>query len=167
MKDKEMIHRFDEDVRKIQDGQPISTHYTSSDYAQNLNIARALSVFSSVSFSHTQNDVKKHLLEKVRSKPQRGQIKPRFSFVYSLGICVLLVLFSLAIPPVRAFAPDVIRQIGNFFFVNQPTDAENYVASMQSGTPTSTPVALQSASTMPQVFESGLLSAEEASTKAG
>ncbi|MBA4386132.1 MAG: hypothetical protein C0410_15455 [Anaerolinea sp.] len=167
MKDKETIHRFNEDISKIQDGQTISTDGNTNAYAQTLEVARALSAFSSVSLSHAQNNVKQSLLEKVRSKPQRAQLKPRFSFVYSLGICLLLTLFSLAIPPVRAFAQEMVQQIGNFFFVNQPSDAENYVARMQSGTPTSTPDPLMAGNTNSQVFESALLSAAEASAKAG
>lgn len=167
MKDKEMIHRFNEDVSKIQDGEPISTHDISTDYMQTLEVARELSAFSSVSLRHTQNNVKQNLLEKVRSKPQKAQMKPRFSFVYSLGICLLLALFCLAIPPVRAFAQEMVQQIGNFFFVNQPSDAENYVATMQSGRPIPTPDPLLAGNTTSQVFESALLSVADASTKAG
>lgn len=167
MKDNKLIHRFNEDICKIQDGQPISTDDISSDYVQTLKVAEALSAFSSVSLSQTQNDLKQHLLEKIGSKPQLVQKKPRLSFVYALGLCALLALFSLTIPPVRAFAQELVQMIGNFVFINEPTDAEKYVASMQSGTPTSSPDPLMAGNTNSQVFESALLSAEEASAKAG
>ena len=167
MNDKEMIRQFNEDLDKIQNHQTIVMEGLTNDYAQELRIASELSAFSSASLSHERLIIKQHLLEAASSKSRRNQVSPRFAFVSALGICLLLAFFSLAIPPVRTFAQDIIQSIGNFFFVDQPTDAENYVATMQSGTPTTTPNPTLIAKITPQFYESALLTAAEASAKAG
>jgi len=67
----------------------------------------------------------------------------------------------------RAFAQDLIRRIGNFMFINEPTDAEQYVATMQSGTPTPTLDPNWVCTDCPEPQIAGLLTIQEASIKAG
>ncbi|MDP3451237.1 MAG: hypothetical protein Q8R87_11710 [Anaerolineaceae bacterium] len=167
MNDKEMIRRFTEDLNKMQNQQPIEMDGLLTSYAQELQVANQLSAFSSATLSKTRLPMKQHLLEVASSKSRVPQAKLRFSFVSALGIFLLLALFSLAIPPVRAFAQEIVQNIGNFFFVDQPTDAENYVATMQSGTPTTTPDPTIVAKITPQFFETKILSVADASAKAG
>lgn len=167
MNSKATIHRFNDDLNKIQNHQPTATDGLSIDYAQELLIANRLSTFSSAALSHDQLTIRKHLIEKVGIKPRSLQASPRFSFVSALAICLLLALFSLAIPPVRTFAQNIIQSIGNFLFVDEPTDAENYVATVQSGIPTPTPDPTIIAKITPQFYETKLLSSADASAKAG
>jgi len=167
MNDKETIHRFNEDLNKILNHQTVEMDGVSTDYAQVLQVANQLSAFSSASLSQGRLHFKQHLLETVTNKSRAPQAKPRFSFVSALGIFLLLAFFSLAIPPVRTFAQEIVQNIGNFFFVDQPTDAENYVSTMQSGMPTATPDPTIVAKITPQFYETKLLSAAEASAKAG
>jgi hypothetical protein len=65
--------------------------------------------------------------------------RPRYQALsVSLALIAILVLITLTVPPVRAFAQEIIRQIGNFAISSAPTDAEQYVTTLESGTPTST-----------------------------
>jgi len=167
MNEKELIRRFNDDVNKIQARQATSEVDISDDYAGMIKIASYLSNFSSAPLSKTHLLLRQGLLKKIENMTQRVLGRPRLSFVTILGIFGLLALFSLAIPPVRTFAQDILQGIGNFFFVNQPSDAENYVATMQSGTPTLTPDPAIVAKITPQFFETKLLTVAEASKKAG
>lgn len=167
MNDKEMIRQFNEDLDKIQNHQAIVIDGLTKDYAQALRIASQFSAFSSAALSHERLNIKQHMLEAASSQSRKRQVSPRLSFVSALGICLLLMVFSLTIPPVRTFAQNIIQSIGNFFFVDQPTDAEKYVATMQSGKPTATPNPTLVAKITPQFYESALLTAAEASEKAG
>jgi hypothetical protein len=81
------------------------------------------------------------------------------------AILVVMVVISIITitPQGRAWARGVIHQIGNFVITNEPSDAEKYVATLQSGTPTST----ANPDWNPELVVSGLLTVSQASTKAG
>jgi hypothetical protein len=80
-------------------------------------------------------------------------------------VLVVLVAVSIvaATPQGRAWARGIIHQIGNFVITDEPSDAEKYVATLQSGTPTST----ANPDWNPELVVSGLLTVSQASTKAG
>ena len=167
MNDKNMMHRFNDDLIKIQNHQPVTSVETQDDYVQLLQIANQLTAFSSVPLSQNRQNIKQHLINTASNNSSRHHARPRLSFVTALGSCLILALFSMVIPPVRTFAQNILQNIGNFFFVDQPTDAENYVATMQSGIPTATLNPTLAARITPQVYESELLTAAAASAKAG
>jgi hypothetical protein len=81
------------------------------------------------------------------------------------AILVVLVAVSIvaATPQGRAWARGIFHQIGNFVITDEPSDAEKYVATLQSGTPTST----ANPDWNPELVVSGLLTVSQASTKAG
>ena len=167
MNNKKMIHRFNDDLAKIQNHQTITSTGENNDYTQTIRVANQLFAFSSAPLSQSRLQMRQRILENVSDQPRIQKAKFRFSFAAVLGVCLVLVLFLLTIPPVRAIAQTVLQQIGNFFFVNQPSDAENYVATIQSGTPTPTLDPTRAAGITPQFFESQLLTPAEASEKAG
>jgi len=91
--------------------------------------------------------------------------RPRYrTLIASLASVVSLVLVTLTIPPVRALAQDIIHQIGSFMISNAPSDAEQYVATLESGTPTPTP---DPNGGIPEDVIAGLLTSGQASAKAG
>lgn len=167
MNTKSTIQHFNDDLNKIQNHQPTVTDRSSLDYTQELKIANRLLTFSSASVSQNRLVLKQRLIEKIRTKKRISPERPRFSFVSALSLCLILTILSLAIPPVRTFAQNIIQSIGNFLFVDQPTDAENYVATVQNGIPTPTPNPTIVAKITPQFYETKLLSVEDASAKAG
>ncbi len=81
-----------------------------------------------------------------------------------LALITILVLVTLTVPPVRALAQEIIHRIGNFVITNEPSDAEQYVATLESGTPTPTPNPNRE---IPEEMIVGRLTVAQASSKAG
>ena len=109
---------------------------------------------------NVQTNVNKNRSTSVRSA--------RFSrYVMAAFIVMFLVIAALFTPPGQALAQEVIRRIGNFIITSEATDAENYVATLQSGTPTPTPDPNRVCLDCPLPVESGRLSLAQVSEKAG
>jgi hypothetical protein len=85
---------------------------------------------------------------------------------FALLIIVALLALTFITPQGRAFAQDIIRRIGNFIITDESSDAEKYVATLQSGTPTPT-VDPNWVCTDCQPVVAGLLTITHASAKAG
>ncbi|MEA5077691.1 MAG: hypothetical protein VB013_03900 [Anaerolineaceae bacterium] len=85
------------------------------------------------------------------------------------AITILTVLFLLmtTVPEVKAFTDGFITRIGNLIFKEGPTDAQVYVATMQSGTPTATFDPNKKCTSCPTPQVVGLLSVAEVSKQAG
>jgi hypothetical protein len=105
---------------------------------------------------------------KIVSQPAKPFISPKLRWGVS-AILVLMVVFLLmtSVPEVKAFADGFITRIGNLIFKEGPTDAQVYVATMQSGTPTATFDPNKKCTDCPTPQVVGLLSVAEASDQAG
>lgn len=95
--------------------------------------------------------------------------KPRRISRAALITLTIIVLLALALitPQGRAFAQEIIRRIGNFIISDEASDAEKYVATLQNGTPTPTVDPNWVCTDCPEPVVVGLLTIEQASTKAG
>lgn len=86
------------------------------------------------------------------------------------GIASIIALYGilfLSVPEVQAATRNLIIRIGNLLIDNDPTDAELYVATMTSGTPTATVDPNKVCEDCRQVQVAGLLSVEQAGENAG
>lgn len=85
-----------------------------------------------------------------------------------LAALVVVAAVTLAASPQgQALARDILRRIGNFVITDEASDAEKYVATLQSGTPTPTPNPDFDCSECPKPFETGKLTVAQVSEKAG
>lgn len=102
------------------------------------------------------------------NQPAKPFVNPKFRWGLS-AIMLLMVLFLLmtTVPEVKAFANGFITRIGNLIFKEGPTDAQVYVATMQSGTPTATFDPNKKCTDCPTPQVVGLLSIAEVSEQAG
>jgi hypothetical protein len=83
-----------------------------------------------------------------------------------LALLAIAIAFAilLATPQGRAWAQSILRHIGNFVISNEPSEAERYVATLQSGTPTPT---ADPNWVCNECGASGLLTVAQASAKTG
>ena len=169
--EKESILQFNIAVDKILEGQPIGSTSSLVEDQELLKVAGKLAAHSTTTMNEVETFLRQHLLERISERKRNREAPKRFTLrqpaTIVLVVLTLLIIGTLTIPPVRAFAQDVLNRIGNFIFTNQPSDAEIYVATMQSGTPTPTVDPSQVCTNCQQVFESESLSITEASQKAG
>lgn len=84
----------------------------------------------------------------------------------ALAFTVFLVVFVLT-PQGRALAQDLLHRVGNFVISNEPSDAEEYVATLQSGTPTPTVDPNWVCTDCPEPLIVGMLTQTQVSEKAG
>lgn len=171
MIEKGSILKFNKNIDIVLGNQSINATSSSEEEQEMLKLAKILIANNTTSMSGVETTLRKHLLERV-SEQKGNQIgQKRFTLrqpaTMILAVLTLLIVGTLTIPPVRAFAQDVLKRIGNIIFTNQPSDAEIYVATMQSGTPTPTVDPSRLCTDCQQVFESESLSIAEASQKAG
>ena len=135
-------------------------------------LAGSLAAFDARAYSKIEPQLKQDLITRMEDRQAyaRPVNKPqhlrRFSLA-ALAAAVLLVVVFLSVPPLRAAAENLFIQIGNMFINNNPTDAEEYVAVMQSGTPTPTLDPNWECTDCPEPQIMGKLSADQASEQAG
>jgi len=84
----------------------------------------------------------------------------------ALAILAVALLFFVT-PQGKAFAQSIIRRIGNFIITDKASDAEIYVATLQSGTPTPVNDPTLVCADCVEPVEVGLLTLSQASAKAG
>ena len=105
---------------------------------------------------------------RLANAPWTPQAVAHRRFINATVFAVLtFALLVAATPQGRALAQDIIRRIGNFVVTNETSDAEKYVATLQSGTPTPTMDPNWVCTDCPEPVEFGLLTIEQASAKAG
>ncbi len=169
--EKESILQFNKAVDKVFENHPIGPNSSFIGDHELLKVAETLAAHNTAHMSGVETTLRQHLLERVSEQKENRNRQERFTLrqpaTILLVVLTLLILGTLTIPPVRAFAQDVLNRIGNFIFTKQPSDAEIYVATMQSGTPTPTMDPSRVCTDCQQVFESESLSIAEASHKAG
>ncbi|MCA0453823.1 MAG: DUF4367 domain-containing protein [Chloroflexi bacterium] len=114
--------------------------------------------------------IRQHLLE-TASTLQISRTQMRSSYptwrglrMVAIGLTALLIISAivLAVPPLRTFAQDVLRQIGAITVSNNPTGFDVYSA-QPTPPPNSTPIP----NITPQVYEMRHLSVEQASALTG
>jgi hypothetical protein len=86
---------------------------------------------------------------------------------FAILVVIILLAAALITPQGRAFAQEIIRRVGNYVISGEPSDAENYVATLQSGTPTATIDPNWVCTNCPEPEIVGKLTIEQASAKAG
>ena len=148
------INEFNEDIELLLSSGSAKRSETPEAYQKIIRLAQTLINTDTRSKSKIEGSLRKRLLDRVNNGMESAQTKksttallevnqkrsPRVRRTYAivLSIFALFTLLTLTILPVRAFAQDLIRRVGNLIFTNAPTYAEQYVATMQSGTPTPT-----------------------------
>jgi hypothetical protein len=183
MTEKDWINDFNEDIEQLLSSGSTERSEAPEAYQKILRIAQILVNIDPRSKNQIEGSLRKRLLDRVKNAMenthtinsrtalldvhQNRSPRVRRTFAIVLSVIALFTLLTLTIPPVRAFAQDLIRRVGNFMFINGPTDAEQYVATMQSGTPTPTmdPNRVCTDCAEPQII--GLLSVLDASSNAG
>jgi hypothetical protein len=175
MIEQEQINRFNIAVQNFLENGSIDVDAVCVEDQGMLELAQALAVHDTRVFSGVEKSLKQRLLNRVNVKtarpmPAYASAQPLRSRRFLLVLPTLAVFFLLAVfsvPPLRAFAEDIIHRIGNYILSNEPTSTENYVATLQSGTPTATVDPSRICTNCQQVFEVGTLSIAEVSEKAG
>lgn len=171
MIEKGSILKFNNKIDNMLKNQPINPTSSSAEEQEMLKLAKILAANNTTAMSGVETTLRQHLLEQVSERKEKRNGQKRFTLRQPAAIVMvvltLIILTTLTIPPMRAFAWNVLNHIGNVIFTNQPSDAEIYVATMQSGTPTPTINPSLVCTDCQQVFESESLSIAEASQKAG
>lgn len=175
MTEQEKVNRFNAAVEQLlADGQ-VAPESKLSDQAL-LELAQQLAAHDTRPHSKVEQMTRQMLLQRVGEReelpiPKGSKLmktffpRPRYrALSVSLALIAILVLVTLTVKPVRALAQEIIRQIGNFALSNAPTDAEQYVATFESGAPTPT-IDLQRVISEEQI--AGRLTVAQASAKAG
>jgi len=183
MTEQELINEFNEDIKQILSSGSAERSEAPESYQKMLRLAQTLVNTDTRSKSQIEGSLRKRLLDRATSGIEKTQttksgtdllnvhqnrtLRVRRTFAIVLSVFALFTVLTLTVPPVRGFAQDLFRRVGNFLFINSPTDAEQYVATIQSGTPIPT---MDPNSVCTDCAESqivGLLTVQEASSKAG
>jgi hypothetical protein len=129
MNDKKLAKRLEHDIDHLLDG-----HFLPNDtglgneYHQAIEAARLLAQHDVSSESRIREPLRQELLtrisdrRKVWSSKEKGNftMKPRNKFFVSVGILVVLFGVAMSLPPVRAFAQDLLMRVGPLVIVSQP-----------------------------------------------
>ena len=183
MTEQEWINDFNEDIDQLLSNGTAERSEAPELYQKMLRLSQSLAHTDTRSKSQIEVSLRKRLLDRLNNGIQKTQatksgrdmidvhqnrtLRVRRTFAIMLSVISLFTVLTLTVPPVRAFAQDLIRRVGNFIFINEPTDAEQYVATIQSGTPTPTMDPNWVCTDCPESQIVGLLTVQEASSKAG
>jgi hypothetical protein len=176
MTEQEKANRFNAAVEQLlANGQVESESVADKDSAL-LELAQKVASHDTRSKSQVERSLRQTLLKHVSEREELFTVKgskhgktfsPRplyRALSVVLALIAILIVVTLTVSPIRALAQEVIRQIGNFVITNEPTDAEQYVATLESGTPTLTPNPERE---IPEEMIVGRLTVAQASDKAG
>jgi hypothetical protein len=183
MTEQECINAFNEDIEQLLTSGSAERSEAPESFQKMLRLAQTLINTDTHSKSQIEGSLRSRLLDRVTNGMEKTRttkngtglpdvhknrpLQVRRTFALVLSVFALFTVFTLTIPPIRAFAQDLIRRVGDFMFVNGPTDAEQYVTNMQSGTPTPTMDPNWVCADCSEPLVVGLLTVEEASSKAG
>lgn len=183
MTEQEWINKFNEDIEQLLINGAAERSEAPESYQKMLQLAQTLVNTDTRSKSQIEGSLRNRLLNRANNGMEKTQmtkngtdlldvhqnrsLRVRRTFAIVLSVFTLFTVLTLTVPPVRAFAQDLIRRVGNFMFINGPTDAEQYVATMQSGTPTPTMDPNWVCTDCPEPQVVGLLTITEAGSKAG
>jgi hypothetical protein len=134
MKTNDVIKQFNADMDNLMENKRSGSGMNQDEIT---DLAAVLAEHDPSNESRVEASLRKHMLDRIEKRNTSIHHPIRWQYAALAIIGVLCALFT--IPSVRAVAQDIIRVIGDVIVSNAPTDAEEYVAAMQSGTPTSTP----------------------------
>ncbi len=134
MKTNDVIKQFNTDIDNLMEKKRTGLDMDQDDAT---NLAAVLAAHDPSKKSRVEASLRKEMLDRIDNRNASIHRPMRWQYAVLAVIAVLCALFT--IPSVRAVAQDIIRVIGDVIVSNAPTDAEEYVAALQSGTPTSTP----------------------------
>lgn len=175
MTEQDKANRFNAAVDQLLAGGQVSPTEQPGDPAL-LDLAQQIFSHDTRPYSLVERPLRQTLLQRLGERKELFNLKgskpmkpfsprPHYrALIAALASVAILLLVTLTIPPVRALAQQVIHQIGSFAISNAPSDAEQYVATLESGTPTPTPYPNGDA---PEEMIAGMLTAAQASDKAG
>ncbi len=176
MNKQDQVNRFNRVLDQLLDVERINTAGFSGEELEMLDLAQVLTLHETRALSAVEKTLKQKLLNKIETKegtkhfPKpalRQQVsRRRLTLILSASL-VLFTLAFITVPPLRTFAEDIFHRIGNYILSNEPSDAEIYVAALQSGTPTATADPSRVCTACPKTFVVGLLTIPQASEKAG
>jgi hypothetical protein len=133
-----------------------------------LDTARTLLAADYSAQSRIRHLLRRDLIARMDGQPVARLRASRRRLTTLAGTLAIVILAVLLIPPLRSFAQDIIRQIGQVRITSGPTDAERYVAEQAGELPTATPNAtIPPLTPIPQVFVFRHLTPEQASQEAG
>ncbi len=138
MKTSETTRRFNEVLEKQLNGKTAAEIQNAEDQAL-LQLAERLQAAESPRSERHARALKTRLLAQQATHQAKKPPIKRWSWAGAAATLAVLAVLTLTIPPLRVFAQEILQKIGNYLFVDQPTYAEQVVATLQSGTPTSTP----------------------------
>lgn len=183
MTDQEWANEFNEDIEKLRLKGFAERRELPESYQQLLVLSQTLVRTDVRSKSQIEDVLRNKLLQRASSEMEKAQTaksgaalenillnksrRIRRSFAIGLPVLVLLIVSTLTISPLRVFAQGILHQVGDFIFSDGPTSAEQYVATMQSGTPTPTQDPNWVCIECPEPQTVGLLTIDEANSKAG
>jgi hypothetical protein len=183
MTDQEWVNEFNEDIEQLLSSGFAKHRELPESYQKLLVLAQTLVSTDTRSKSQIEGLLRNRLLNREYGKMEHTQTtksgaalfdtlqnrssRIKRSYAIGLSVMALFMVLTLTITPLRVFAQDVIHRVGNFIFFDGPTSAEQYVATMQSGTPTPTLDPNWECTERPEPQIAGLLTVQDVSSKAG
>ncbi len=126
MNEQEWANRFQTDVNRLLAGKNVPP--TDEPYDGLLNLAHQLVSADFSADSAIRETLKAQLLENTRPRTKgeppvkrRNALRP---LTIAAAVLLMLTVATLTIPPLRAFAQEVLAQIGNLVFTNDETIAQ-------------------------------------------
>lgn len=181
MNERDWADRFNTDVDTLLESRYIAPDAESGDYQEMLALAQMLAADDTRSKSGAEQALRQRLIGRVTEMNKRHHpdtkgstmdipvtrhLRLRRLALGALALIACLTMSTLTLPPIRAVAQDLIYRIGNFVITNKPSDAEQYVATLQSGIPTPTVDPNWVCTDCPEPEVVGLLTVAQASEKA-
>ena len=172
MTEKERILQVNEIIDQAQHGYPSQPGSLSKQDKELQELAGSLATFDARQCSKVEAGLKQNLIAQMKdhSFSNRVENRPhrlRRLSLAALAAAALLAIVFLSVPSLRAAAQNLFTRIGNMVLNNNPSDAEEYVAVMQSGTPTATVDPNWECTDCPEPQIMGKLTADQASEQAG
>lgn len=128
MNEEMLIERLQHDVDHLLDGHTLSdTTSFGNEYHQMIETARLLVHHDMSSESQIQKTLRRELLVRISNQrrewsfKEKGNypMKTRSKLLAFVGVLATILLTAAALPPVRAFAQEIINQMGPFVVIAQ------------------------------------------------
>lgn len=128
MNEKMLAERLERDIERLLDGRALPDDSTrDADYQQALEAAQMLAQHDMSPESRVRKSLRQNLLQristqrKVWSPREKGAypMKPRTKSFVFVGILTAFLLTAMTLPPVRAFAQDLLKEIGPYIIVSE------------------------------------------------
>jgi hypothetical protein len=173
------VYKLNDHVDRLIHNEPVKCEGTTKEESELLDLAKMLAADDPTGLSRVEEPLKASLLQKIKSKrlDEKGKgnlilgnqtILKRNWLPFAAGlIAVIVIALIFSVPTVQAATETFLIRIGNLILDDGPTDAEQYVATMTSGTPTATVDPAMICNDCQQAEVAGLLTITQASEQAG